>query len=69
MKAKTTLGHEVFALQRMIDPAKLTPIWSGKIRIVADNPYFDEYFKWYREDWRNGQAIEHNMGDLTGEIY
>lgn len=69
MKAKTTKGYEVFALKRWFNAKTLTPTWSGKIRLVEGNPYFDEYFAWYREPHRNGVAIEHDKGDLTGEIY
>lgn len=63
MRAKTTKGHEVFALQRMEDPKTRQPLWSGKIRMVKDNPYFDEYFDW-RRGWNDGLAIEHDMGNL-----
>lgn len=64
MKARTTLGHKVFALRRWKDPKTLAPTWTGKIRIDENNPGKDQYLDWYREPYRNGIAIGHNMGDL-----
>lgn len=69
MKIKTTKGYEVFAFKRWFDAKTMTPTWSGKIRVVPGNPHYDEYFKWYRDPKRDGKAIDHDMGDLTGEVY
>lgn len=63
MRAKTTKGHEVFALQRTED-ARMQKQWSGKIRMVKDNPFYDQYFKWHRGWQDNGLAIDHEMGNL-----
>lgn len=63
MKALTTLGYQVFALQRIEDAHKQKQ-WSGKIRMVKDNPFYDQYFKWHRGYQDNGLAIDHEMGNL-----
>jgi hypothetical protein len=63
VKALTTLGHQVFALQR-IEDAHRQKRWSGKIRLVKDNPYYDQYFHWHRGYQDNGLSIDHEMGNL-----
>ena len=63
MKALTTLGHQVFALQR-IEDAHRQKQWSGKIRMVKDNTFYDQYFKCHSGSKDNESAMEHAMGNL-----
>ena len=59
---KTTKGLEIMGLQRSFDVESYTyKNWSARVRLVEGNPYYDDYFKWDG----NGEAIDHDNGDIT----
>ncbi len=64
MRLKTTKGYTVAGL---IKPFSVRTYsyrgWSGRVRVVEGDPYFDEYVKW--DD--DGRALHHDFGDLIWE--
>jgi len=58
---KTTKGLAVFGLQTAYHPKEnVYRGWSGRVRVVDGDPYFDEYVKWNTD----GSAFKHEYGDL-----
>ena len=58
---KTTKGFSVFGLQTAYHPkSNVYRGWSGRVRVVEGNPYYDEYHKWDSD----GSAFKHEFGDL-----
>lgn len=59
---KTTKGLAVFGLQTAYHPkSNVYHGWSGRVRVIEDNPYFDECVKWNSD----GSAFKHEFGDLV----
>lgn len=61
---KTTKGFVVAGLQKSFD-TKIYAYqgWSGRVRVVEGNPFYDEYAKWSE----SGVAKDHKHGDLALE--
>lgn len=58
---KTTKGHSVAGLQTAYHPKEnVYRGWSGRVRVVEGNPFYDEYVKWNSD----GSAFKHEYGDL-----
>lgn len=58
---KTNKGFAVFGLQAAYHPkSNVYRGYSGRVRVVEGNPYFDEYVKWNSD----GSAFKHEYGDL-----
>lgn len=59
---KTTKDTKVIYLQKAYHPKTgVYQGWTGKLRVVAGDPFHDDYAKW---DER-GQAIDHEYGDIN----
>lgn len=59
---KTTKGYSVAGLQTAYHPKEsVYRGWSGRLRVVAADPYYDEYLKWNSD----GSAFKHDYGDLV----
>lgn len=59
---KTTKGHSVAGLQSAYHPREnVYRGWSGRVRVVEGNPYYDDYVKWNEQ----GVAQKHNYGDIN----
>lgn len=59
---KTTEGLKVAGLQKALDVKTLRfSGWSGRVRVVANDPFNDEYVKWSDQ----GKAIGHEYGDIN----
>lgn len=60
-KIKTTKGYVVAGLQKAFSVRTYSYRgFSGRIRVIEGDPYFDEYEKWDDE----GKAWKHDFGDL-----
>lgn len=59
---KTNKGFWVSGIDRAFNP-KLNTYdgWSGRVRVVADNPYYDEHCKWDMQ----GNPRGHDYGALN----
>jgi len=59
---KTTKGFNVAGLQKSFD-TKIYSYqgWSGRVRVVAGDPFHDDYAKW--DDF--GNAKDHEYGDIN----
>lgn len=59
---RTNKGHSVAGLQKAYH-AKTNSYqgYSGRVRIVEGNPYFDEYCKFNSD----GSAFKHEYGDIN----
>ena len=58
----TTKDIKVIYLQKTYQPKTGTyQGWTGKLRVVAGDPYYDEYAKWDEQ----GNAIDHEYGDIN----
>ena len=58
---KITKGFAVFGLQTAYHPkSNVYRGYSGRVRVVEDNPYFDDYVKFNSD----GSAFKHEFGDL-----
>lgn len=58
----TTKGYSVAGLQTAYHPKEsVYRGWSGRLRVVAEDPYYDEYLKWNSD----GSAFKHDYGDLV----
>lgn len=61
---KTTRGLSVAGLQKSFDTkAYAYQNWSGRVRVVKGDPYYDDYVKWSED----GTAKDHEYGDLILE--
>lgn len=59
---KTTKGYSVAGLQTAYHPKEnVFRGWSGRVRVVAGDPFHDEYAKW--DDF--GNAKDHEYGDIN----
>ena len=59
---RTSKGFAVFGLQTAYHPkSSVYRGWSGRVRVVEGDPYFDEYAKWNSD----GSAFKHEFGDLN----
>lgn len=59
---KTTKSLSVAGLQKSFDTQIYSyQGWSGRIRVVAGDPFHDDYAKW--DDF--GNAIDHEYGDIN----
>lgn len=59
---KTTEGLKVAGLQKAFDVKSLRfSGWSGRVRVVVGDPFYDEYEKWDDQ----GKAINHKYGDIN----
>lgn len=59
---KTTKGFAVFGLQTAYHPkSNIYRGWSGRVRVIDGDPYFDECVKWNSD----GSAFRHEHGDLV----
>lgn len=62
MTNKTTKGLAVFGLQTAYHPkSNVYRGWSGRVRVIDGDPYFDECVKWSEY----GVAQNHNYGDIN----
>lgn len=58
---RTDKGHSVAGLQTAYHPKEnVYRGWSGRVRVVEGDPYYDEYVKWNSD----GSAFKHEYGDL-----
>ena len=59
---KTSKGFAVFGLQTAYHPkSSVYRGWSGRVRVVEGDAYFDEYVKWNSD----GSAFKHEYGDIN----
>jgi len=59
---KTTKNLSVSGLQKAYDAKVFAHKgWSGRVRVVAGDPFHDDYAKW--DDF--GNAIDHEYGDIN----
>lgn len=59
---KTTKGFSVAGLQKSFDTKVYSyQGWSGRVRVVAGDPFHDDYAKW--DDF--GNAKDHEYGDIN----
>lgn len=59
---KTTKNIKVIYLQKAYHPRAGTyQGWTGKLRVVAGDPFYDEYLKWNSD----GSAFKHEYGDIN----
>lgn len=59
---KTTKGFSVAGLQKSFDTQIYSyQGWSGRVRVVAGDPFHDDYAKW--DDF--GNAKDHEYGDIN----
>ncbi|WLG14615.1 hypothetical protein Q6344_04580 [Psychrobacter cibarius] len=59
---KTTKDLNVSGLQKAYDTKVFAHKgWSGRVRVVAGDPFHDDYAKW--DDF--GNAIDHEYGDIN----
>lgn len=59
---KTTKGFSVSGLQKAYDTKVFAHKgWSGRVRVVAGDPFHDDYAKW--DDF--GNAKDHEYGDIN----
>lgn len=59
---KTTKNLTVSGLQKSFDTkAYAYQGWSGRVRVVEGNPFYDDWVKW--DD--AGKAFKHDYGDLV----
>lgn len=59
---KTTKDINVIYLQKAYYPKTgAYQGWTGKLRVVAGDPFHDEYAKWDE----HGNAIDHEYGDIN----
>lgn len=59
---KTNKGYSVAGLQTAYDPKEnVYRGYSGRVRVVEGNPYFDEYVKFNSD----GSAFKHEYGDIN----
>ena len=58
---KTTKGYSVAGLQTAYYPKEdVYRGWSGRVRVVAGDPFYDEYVKFNSD----GSAFKHEYGNL-----
>lgn len=58
---RTSKGHSVFGLQQAYHPkSNVYRGWSGRVRVVENDPHFDDYVKFNSD----GSAFNHEFGDL-----
>ncbi|WP_010197053.1 hypothetical protein [Psychrobacter sp. PAMC 21119] len=58
---KTTKDFSVSGLQKSFDTKNYAyQNWSGRVRVVEGNPYYDDYAKWSED----GTARDHEYGDI-----
>ena len=58
---KTTKGYSVAGLQTAFHPKEnVYRGWSGRVRVVAGDPFHDDYAKWNSD----GSAFKHEYGNL-----
>lgn len=61
---KTTKDLRVSGLQKSFDTKIYSyQNWSGRVRVVEGNPFYDDYAKWDEQ----GAAKDHKYGDLDLE--
>ena len=59
---KTTKGLNVSGLQKSFDTKVYSyQGWSGRVRVVEGNPFYDDYAKWSE----SGKARDHEYGDIN----
>ncbi len=59
---KTNKGFAVFGLQAAYHPKEnIYRGYSGRVRVVEGDPYFDEYVKFNSD----GSAFKHEFGDIN----
>ena len=59
---KITNDIKVIYLQKAYRPKTGTyQGWTGKLRVVAGDPFYDEYLKWNSD----GSAFKHEYGDIN----
>lgn len=59
---KTTKDLSVLGLQKSFDTKTYAyQGWSGRVRVVDGNPFYDDYAKWDGE----GTAKDHDYGDIN----
>lgn len=59
---KTTKGLKVSGLQKSFDTKVYSyQGWSGRVRVVAGDPFHDDYAKWDK----HGAAKDHDYGDIN----
>lgn len=59
---KTTNGLKVAGLQKALDVKSLRfSGWSGRVRVIAGDPFHDDYAKWDDQ----GKAVGHEYGDIN----
>lgn len=59
---KTTKNLSVSGLQRSFDTKTYSyQGWSGRVRVVAGDPFYDDYCKWNSD----GSAFKHEYGDIN----
>lgn len=58
---RTSKGYKVSGLQKSWHP-KINNYrgWSGRVRVVEGNPFYDEYVKFNSD----GTAFKHEFGDI-----
>ncbi len=62
MIIKTTKNLNVSGLQKAFDTKVYSyQGWSGRVRVVAGNPFHDDYAKWDK----HGAAKDHDYGDIN----
>lgn len=58
---RTNKGYAVSGLQRAYHPKTDSYSgWSGRVRVVNGNPFYDEYVKFNSD----GTAFNHGFGDI-----
>ena len=59
---KTTKGLSVSGLQKSFDTKVYSyQGWSGRVRVVAGDPFHDDYAKWDDQ----GNALNHEYGNIN----
>lgn len=59
---KTTKDLKVSGLQKSFDTNVYSyQGWSGRVRVVEGNPFYDDYAKWSDD----GKAKDHEYGDIN----
>lgn len=59
---KTTKNLNVSGLQKSFDTKVYSyQGWSGRVRVVAGDPFHDDYAKWDK----HGAAKDHDYGDIN----
>ena len=59
---KTTKNFNISGLQKSFDTKVYSyQGWSGRVRVVAGDPFHDDYAKWDK----HGAAKDHDYGDIN----